>query len=289
LFDLVAPDLIVANHSPTAVLTARGSAPLVLLGNGFEMPPTSLPAFPPLKSGAEPVADEAKLLEVVSEVQRHRGRAIPQTLPAILAADYRAVCVLPELDPYAEQRNEPVLDPLDPLPPYRPAPNDRSVFAYIGVEHPDLYEIVDGLAAAEARVTCHVRGDPGAIGASLAKRGVVVLADPADLTEVLPASDAVVGYASAGISQAALAAGRPQLALPYDLEKEGTASALDRLGVVLTLNVGLTAAGVSGAIDMLLVDGRYANHAAVCAQSILARPPFDALETIVAECLGLLD
>jgi UDP:flavonoid glycosyltransferase YjiC (YdhE family) len=79
------------------------------------------------------------------------------------------------------------------------------------------------------------------------------------------------------------------LALPYDLEKEGTASALDRLGVVLTLNVGLTAAGVSGAIDTLLVDGRYANHAAVCAQSILARPPFDALETIVAECLGLLD
>jgi len=289
LFDLVAPDLIVANHSPTAALTARGSIPVALIGNGFEMPPTSLPAFPPLKSGTEPMADELKLVETVSEVQRHRGREIPQTLPAILGADYRAVCVLPELDPYAEQRNEPILDPLDPLPRYRPAPNDRSVFAYIGVEHSDLYEIADGLAAADARVTCHVRGDPGTIGASLAKRGVTVLTDPADLTEMLPASDVVVGYASAGISQAALAAGRPQLALPYDLEKEGTASALDRLGVVLTLGVGLTAEQVSAAIDTLLADGRYANHAAVCAQSILTREPADALETIVTECLGLLD
>jgi len=289
LFDLVAPDLILANHSPTAALTAHGSIPVALMGSGFELPPTDIAEFPPLKSGVTPVAEQARLLETVTEVQRHRGRDAPQTLPSVFAAEYRGVCVLPELDPYSEQRDEPVLGPVEPLPAYRPRPDDRSVFAYIGVEHPDLYEITAGLGAADAEVTCHVRGDPGTIGASLAEHGVTVLAEPADLIEVLPASAAVVGYASAGIAQAALAAGRPQLALPYDLEKDATAAALGRLGVSRTLDVGLTARQVGDAIDAVLSEDRYAHHAAVCAQSIMGRGPTDALGTIVEACLGLLD
>ena len=289
LFDLVSPDLIIANHSPTAALTARWSIPLALMGNGFELPPTNIAEFPPLKSGVAPVAEQAKLLETVTEVQRHRGRDVPQTLPSIFAAEYRGICVLPELDPYGEQRDEPVLGPVEPLPAYRPRPGDRSVFAYVGVEHPDLYEITAGLGAADADVTCHVRGDPGKIGASLAERGVTVLAEPADLIEFLPASAAIVGYASAGIAQAALAAGRPQLSLPYDLEKDANADALDRLGVSRTLEVGLTAPQVCDALDAILSEDRYAHHAAVCAQSIMGRGPTDALGTIVEACLSLLD
>ncbi len=289
LLDLVAPDLIIANHSPTAALTAHGSIPLALMGNGFELPPTNMPAFPSLKPGVRRVVDETKLLETVTEVQRHRGRDVPQTLPSVFAAEYRGVCALPELDPYGEQRNEQLLGPVEPLPAYRPRPSDRSVFAYIGVEHPDLYEIAAGLGAADADVTCHVRGDPGTIGASLAEQGVTVLAEPADLIEVLPESAAVVGYASAGFVQAALAAGRPQLTLPYDLEKDATAAALDRLGVSRTLEVGLTARQVCDAIDAILSEDRYVHHAAVCAQSIMARGPIDALGTIVEACLTLLD
>jgi UDP:flavonoid glycosyltransferase YjiC (YdhE family) len=290
LFDLVVPDLIIANHSPTAALTARGSIPLALMGNGFELPPTDMPAFPSLKPGVAPLADEAKLLETVTEVQRHRGRDTPPTLPSVFAAEYRGICVLPELDPYGEQRSgEPVLGPVEPLPTYRPRPDDRSVFAYIGVEHPDLYEISAGLGAADADVTCHVRGDPGTIGALLTERGVTVLVEPADLIEVLPASAAVVGYASAGIAQAALAAGPPQLALPYDLEKDATAAALDRLGVSRTLGVGIMASQVCDALDAVLSEDRYAHHAAVCAQSIMGRGPTDALGTIVEACLTLLD
>jgi UDP:flavonoid glycosyltransferase YjiC (YdhE family) len=288
LFDLVRPDAIVANHSPTAALTAHGSIPLILVGNGFELPPADLPEFPSLRPGAAPLVPEAKLLETVLAVQRHRGRPAPQSLPSLFAAEFRAVCALAELDPYADQRHEPLLGPVEPLPAYRPRPADRPVFAYLGIEHPDIYEIAAGLCAANAKVTCHVRGDPGTIGASLVKSAVTVLDGPADLTEVLPASSAVVGYASAGIAQAALAAGRPQLALPYDLEKETTASALDRLGVSRTLGPGLTADQVAQAIDALLSDDQYAHYAAVCAQTIMARPPTDALGAIVEACLTLL-
>ncbi|MDH3232509.1 MAG: hypothetical protein OEQ29_03215 [Alphaproteobacteria bacterium] len=288
LFDLVMPDLIIADHSPTAVLTAYKTYPTVLIGTGFELPPAHLPEFPILRDDKEPLAPQAKLQEVVSEVQKHRGRAEPPSLPALFAAEFRGLRVLPELDPYAGLRDEPVIGPMEPLPAYMPSPNSRSVFAYIGDEHPNTRDIAAGLGAAEARVICHVRGDQGAIGASLEKSGVTILADPADLTEVLPACDAVVGYASSGLSHAGLAAGRPQLALPYDLEKDSTAAALDRLGVSHTLEAGLTASAVAGAVEALLSDDRAANNAAVCAQSIMGRTPTNALETVVQACEALL-
>lgn len=288
LFDLVMPDLIVADHSPTAVLTAYKSYPTVLIGTGFELPPVDLPEFPMLRNDREPLAPQAKLQEVVSEVQKHRGRPEPPSLPALFAAEFRGLRVLPELDPYAELRDEPVIGPMEPLPAYMPRPNSRSVFAYIGDEHPNIREIAAGLGAAKAKVICHVRGDPGAIGALLKKGGVTVLTDPADLAEALPASDIVVGYASSGLSHAGLAAGRPQLALPYDLEKDSTAAALDRLGVSRTLEAGFSAAAVSGAVEALLSDDSAANNAAVCAQSVLARPPTNALETVVDACEALL-
>jgi len=288
LFDLVKPDLIVADHSPTAALTAYKSLPTVLIGTGFELPPVDLPEFPILRADRAPLAPEAKLLEVVREVQKHRGRPAPLTLPSLFAAAFRGLRILAELDPYFDLRSEPLVGPIELLPAYLPRPNRRSVFAYIGTEHPDFREIAQGLGAVDAMVTCHLRGDSGLIGASLEMSGVTVLAEPADLTKVLPACDTVVGYASSGLAHASLAAGRPQLALPYDLEKESTAAALDRLGVSRTLDAGLTAAAVTEAIEALLAEAQIADHAAVCAQSILARTPTNALEEIIEACEALL-
>jgi UDP:flavonoid glycosyltransferase YjiC (YdhE family) len=288
MFDLVGPDLIVADHSPTAVLAAYKSIPTALIGAGFTMPPDDLPEFPLLLPDARPLTPEANLLGVVGEVQARRGRPTPPTLPALFAAEFRAVLTLPELDPYLDQRTETVLGPIEPLPVYVPAPSTRSVYAYISTDHPDFREIAASLGTANADVQCYVRGQTGLIGASLEFRGVTVLEDPADLTNVLPNSAVVVGHASSGFAHAGLAAGRPQLALPHDLEKEVTAASLDRLGVSRTLATRLTASDVTEAIEALLSQDGYGHHAAVCAQSILARARVDALETIIEECEKLL-
>lgn len=288
LFDLVAPDLIVADHSPTAALTAYRTIPTVLIGNGFAMPPPDLPDFPPLSSDGEPIGSEARLLEVVTEVQAHRGKAAPPTLPSLFAADYRGVLTLPELDPYGDCRSEDVLGRIESLPDYTPRSAGRSIYAYIGTEHPDIHDIVAGLCTADAALTCHVRGDPGAFASMLEKSGATVLAEPADLSQALPACAAVVGYASTGLAHAALAAGRPQLALPYDLEKGATAALLDRLGLARTVPTGAGAKAITEAVEALLAERRYADHAAACAQSLLARPPTDALAAIVEACAALL-
>jgi len=288
LFDIIAPDLIVADHSPTAALAAYGSIPTVLVGNGFAMPPHDLPGFPILQPGRDALAPEARLLEAVCEVQDRRGRPAPPSLPGLFAAEFRAVLTLPELDPYDSQRNEQVLGPMGQLPPYRPSPPSRSVYAYLATDHPEIEEIAAGLALADADISCHVRGDNGRIAEFLAARGVAVLEEPADLANTLPSCAAVVSHGSLGMAHAALAAGRPQLTLPHDLEKRSAAAALDGLGVSSTIIDNVDASTVAAQIDRLISDSEYGHRASVCAQSILARPSADALGTVVDACEDLL-
>ena len=288
LYDLVEPDLIVADHSPTAALAAYRTTPTVLVGNGFAMPPHDLPVFPVLQPGGAALTSETRLLEVVGEVQSQRRRPAPETLPGLLASEFRAVLTLPELDPYLGQRDERVLGPIEPFPPYLPVSAGRTVYAYLGMEHPEISEIVAGLAMADADVTCHLRGDDGRLSEFLTGRGVTVLEDPADLASMLPGCTAVVSYASGGMSHAALAAGRPQLTLPYDLEKYAAAAALEGLGVSCTIGSGMAASEVAVRIGTLIGDAKFAHQAAVCAQSILARTQVDALGIIVDSCEELL-
>jgi len=47
VFDLCKPDLILCDNSPICCLAAFGRIPVVLLGDGFTLPPAHDPIFPP--------------------------------------------------------------------------------------------------------------------------------------------------------------------------------------------------------------------------------------------------
>ena len=54
LIDLVRPDLIVCDHSPTLCLAAYRSVPVVMIGTGFTVPPAEHSEFPPLQPSVAP-------------------------------------------------------------------------------------------------------------------------------------------------------------------------------------------------------------------------------------------
>ena len=62
VFDIYKPDLIVCGHSPNCCLAAFGRIPVVMLGDGFTLPPAHEPVFP-VASGAAPIVDPSRLLE----------------------------------------------------------------------------------------------------------------------------------------------------------------------------------------------------------------------------------
>lgn len=287
LIGLVKPDLIVADHSPTAALAAFGVNPVVMLGNGFTLPPDNLGEYPMLAPDAAPLVPQSRLLEVIHEVQGNRQRPAPETLPGLLSAAFRGVLSLPELDVYADIRAEETLPPLADLPVYTPRRAAGSVYAYLTDYHRELRTIADALVEVDADVACYVSGHADIAGV-LERGGVELLDEPADLTVILPQVSVVVSHASMGMAHAGLVAGRPQLVLPHDLEKECTARALDALGVCVSLHSAFDSDDIVQSIEQLLGPGSHEDHAAVCAQAVLAREPVDALAVIVEACVELM-
>ncbi|VAW17830.1 hypothetical protein MNBD_ALPHA09-348, partial [hydrothermal vent metagenome] len=75
LFELIKPDLIVAEASPAARLAVPDGVPVLITGNGFYAPPVELKSYPPLRAGAASSFGEDRVLDIVNTVKRRRGRA----------------------------------------------------------------------------------------------------------------------------------------------------------------------------------------------------------------------
>src|SRR3546814_5008886 len=108
--------------------------------------------FPPFRKGRQPVVEPAHVLRVMRDVQKHHGQPLPETVTAPFRTAGRLVCTLPELDPYAPLRRDPVLGPVEglkqPLPPHEGEPH---FFAYVSLEHKQTRAFLPGLGASTKR------------------------------------------------------------------------------------------------------------------------------------------
>ncbi len=140
LIDSIAPDLIVFDHSPTALLAARGGkARRVLLGDSFCCPPDCAP-FPDLRPwlGANPQAllqREEAVLENVNRVLRLRGQPALARLGQLYGeVDAVVLTTLAEFDHYPHRGGARYRGPWMPEggePPAWPGGSGKKVFAYL--------------------------------------------------------------------------------------------------------------------------------------------------------------
>lgn len=284
----IKPDLVVGDHSPTLCLAAYGAIPAAIAGNGYTVPPIHLPTFPPFGPNRPPVMVEARILETVAAVQRRRGRRAPTTLPSLFDAPVRAILTLPELDPYRAVRREPVLGPLEAMPPHTPAPANPHVFAYLGEEHPQLAAIVQCLLEFGGAAEVYLRGDADALRRVLTARGIRAHNRPPPLTETMPRASLVLSHGGSATAHAALCAGRPQLVLPAHSEQELTADALVALGVGVALTQEAKKADIQSALRQAIESDTLPPAAQQRAADAANRPPVDALTEIRNACLGLI-
>ena len=107
VFDIYKPDLIICDFSPNCCLAAFGRIPVVLMGDGFTLPPAHEPIFP-VTRGVSPVIDPDRLLENMHIVQKMHGHKIPHTITEPFQTAARLFCTLPELDHYPLMRRDTV-------------------------------------------------------------------------------------------------------------------------------------------------------------------------------------
>jgi len=229
LLEAVRPDAVIGDFAPFLMLAARGSAPTLLVGTGFTAPPAGMAAFPNLVAGVEGV-DQKALLTAVNAGLAAAGAAPLAALPQIFAADRPLAADFAEIDPYADARAEPLLDPL-PRGFGASAADGEEVFVYapetVGADAP----LWRGLAEAKLPTRVHVPRAPASLREAVARLGFTFEPEPVPFARIARRSRLLVSHGGHGFLCAGLAAGLPQVVCHYDLEKLLNGLAVARLGV----------------------------------------------------------
>ena len=229
LFDLVQPDLLLVDHSPTALLAARGLRfRRASIGTGFFLPPpvAPLPAFREweniLKSRIE--QSEAIALSVSNRVLDAIGAPPLERLADLLQADEHFLTTWPELDHYPERvpgtrywGPEALLDA--GLSACWPQGEQPRVFAYLSIEHPRTMEVLRILRAAPVRTLAYVTGIAPAVRAGLEAANLAISTESVRMDEARIGADLVVCHAGSGTVSAVLQSGKPIILLPLHAEQ----------------------------------------------------------------------
>ena len=280
LFAAIAPVLVVADHSPAAVLAARGAVPVVQVGAGFELPPADDVRFARLLSDGVEVGDEAEMLTTMRTVLAARGKPDITTLTEPFRTA-RAVTVLPEFDPYAPVRREACVGPLTALP--RPLPAAAGTFfAYLSAD-----SIGDDALLDLARVgpgAIYLRGLDGARAGRLLAAGVPLVEAVRPWQDVLAASAVVVHHGGVGTAQSTAAAGRVQVIVPRHQEQLLTGFLVEQLGLGGKLIPPTTGAELAGTVRAALESAAVAATCRAFADRLAGRTDRDGLAAVVEIC-----
>jgi UDP:flavonoid glycosyltransferase YjiC (YdhE family) len=289
LFDLVRPNLLIADFSPTAILAGRSRMPVVSVGYGFYLPPDHLPRFPVFRDDVPPVVGESALLESVRDVLAERDLGAPKTLPEALRTQYAHVYSLPPLDPYAAFRRTPGFGPIETMPEALPQPEAQAIFAYLSGDHPRIADILIALGDFPCKTELYMRGGEISIRRFAARRTIVVHDAPPSLPEAMARASLVLSHGGGGITHAALLAGRPQLVLPMQAEAYGTAIKIHAMGVGRKVAIENGIAPLTRAMTEVLQKQEFRRAAAATAlHAKTLYHPRSRLEGLVETCNELI-
>ena len=229
VFADLAPQALVADFAPAALLAAAGRMPRLAIGTGFTVPPAHLAGFGSLVAGREPVVAQAALLPLVNRALAQTGRAGLPDLGALARAEIMAPMVFAPLDPYFGQRAEPVWPPFAPFETAPTAAAPHGIYSYLHRATPEILHAISTLCRSGHRVFGAVSGLSSAQSAQLAAAGMAFCA-PLSPEAIAERAALVLCNGGAGLVGQMAARGVALALFPYDLEKRLTAQALTPLG-----------------------------------------------------------
>lgn len=272
LFETLKPEVLVADHAPTALLAARGSPmSCVITGNGFVLPPdvSPLPDLRPWAS-ADPklLADaEAQALQCMNAVAGRLGAPLLARFADLYAGASKALFTLPELDNYAALRTGAEYWGILPGPggttPSWPEGTGKRVFFY-GQPFPSLAGVLESLSTATHRTLVYIPKLAPELrrfaGTQLAFADT--LQDMAAVTRDCDAAVMTNGHSTAA---AMLLAGNPMVILPRHLEMFLIARSIEESGAGLAAPA-LQREGILGKLARVLDEPAFGEKARAIAQ-----------------------
>lgn len=281
LFDQLQPQLLVADHAPTALLAARGR-PMAraLVGTGFFVPPaaTPMPAFrgEDRLDAARLVQSEARALATCNALLASWQQPAMDALQRLTEADEHFLLTWPELDHYSPgPTGRPGVRYWGSLPAREqgsaadwPAGGpEPALFAYLKADYGPIETVLRALQAAPMRTLAHVAGLRPELRRRFANDRLRFSDGPVAMAPAMAGASAVLCHAGSGTVCTALQAGLPVLMLPMHAEQLLFARRVVDAGA----GIAMVEASVASQLPRALV--RLATHPPLraAAQSLAAR------------------
>lgn len=296
LLGLLAPDALVFDYSPTAVLASRGlGLPQLTLSNGFQVPPATRP-LPPLRwwqpaPPARLLDSEQQVLHVANQVLFELG-APPVSGPLdILSGGDNVFATLPELDHYPERQGGDFVGPIYALgrgeAVHWPAKGALRIFAYLKPDYGGLDALLAVLRQLDASVLVHI---PGVSRRTVEKYGgdnLQISRQPLNMEQLRQSCDLAVLHAGISSVAAMLLAGKPVLLFPQQLEQTMFARRVEALGAAVA--IAEAAAGqFPRLIKRALADASLKGKAQAFAEKYSGYDQADAIGAVADRCEALL-
>lgn len=283
MFDDVQPDLVVGDHSPTALLAARcRSIPTVAVGNGFTVPPLRSPM--PLARWWLPSPPRVELRRAEREVLGNINAVLQsfnvkplERVADILNTDVRGLMTVQALDEYPERADNERYFGFQSHPgggAWPGWPNDDSprVLGYLRGAYDSLKPILLALNHSPVSALVYVP-DVQMDGPVLKVSERVTLSSQSlDVQQGAEECDAAVSYAGTGFVADILAQGKPLLLAPRFTQQAMLAQRVIAAGAGVLGQPGWTRDDYLPAIHQLINNPALKDNAQKLASAINAYP-----------------
>ncbi len=262
LFEFIHPDILIFDHSPTALLAARGfDVPRAIVGDGFEYPPDVFP-LPDMKPWLDTDTDRLKADELL--VLHHANTILSEwQLPVMdqMSHLYHPInhvfmFTLEAIDPFGHQREVEyftVVPVTGGESPHWPDGNGKRAFAYLK-SFENLPALVKALDQLQVRTLIYAPEANTDQSLAANVTNVRFLSRPVNVKEVAAQCDFAILNGTNGTVAEFLQAGKPMLNIPILLNQSLNAFAVEKMGAGLVASHKRPAEMVARLTDLIESD-----------------------------------
>jgi UDP:flavonoid glycosyltransferase YjiC (YdhE family) len=293
LLSLTEPDMVIADHAPTALIAARVlGIPRATFGSGFELPPAISP-FPSMRPwlNVPPerlMQSDQHVLSTINAATEVFSAQPLKRLSDLFECSKHLLITFAELDPYspriAAQYYGPILAPASGDIPEWPQGRGPKVFAYLKPHYQQLEEAFAALAAQECRTAAFIGGlSPDRLG-KINNSTTTISHRPYDIERAASDCDFGVCHAGHGTTCALLLKGKPLLLLPMQLEQYLTARRVSETGAGVIVGGENPHDDFRAAASRIVNDSGFTRRAQEFAQRYAGYNSSSTVTRIATEC-----
>ena len=298
LFDTHQPDLILAEHAPTALLAARiREIPRCVTGTGFTLPPrvTPIPGIQPWFPLPEHQLTqiENNFLAIVNPLIKTLGGEELASVSGIFDQAEPFLCTLPELDHYPMRDKAEYLGPILFTPNQQdttwPENDGMRIFLYMNSANRFLRPVLSILKELPVSALAFISALPEDEIQIWETDNLRIVLQPVNLSQVVNECQLVISQGGTNTGTFMLLNGIPLFILPLELEQMLWAYRLSQQGLAASVNYFSKQPDILSKLQSILESDALAQQAKNFSQRYANYAQEQTIQHIVEKCSALSD